>query len=231
MQRRDFLYAVLGLALLALSGCGPSEEQQAKALADFIDQHTLQRQGIHLALPSKEERETFGRFAQDYEILTNFQIDTNASSKELWTRLRGVPQMMSAGDPTKFRPEIATARESMIKMNQIVDDAVSHAQDARAALKQPEVLKTRFDQAFERVVFTQQKVMHDILPAMLDGFDAELAVVDFIIAHKANITGSGMNLQVDKPDVRAQLQKLLDAYNAKVPGIREAQRKIQTAGQ
>jgi hypothetical protein len=95
-------------------------------------------------------------------------------------------------------------------------------------LKQQDVVKSRFDQAFERIVVTPQKLMREVIPPSLGLLDSEIAIADFVIAHQADIVVSGNTLQVAKPDVRKELQKLLDAYSAKIPQLKELHRKVDS---
>jgi len=230
MSRRKFLCALAGAVSLAFAGCGNSEEQQAKAFADFLDHRILEKPGLHVPDLSEEERASFGRFAQDYGIVRGFQDDLDASVKDYALRLHPVPPNASLGDLAKYKPDLMAVREWMVKIEGALDGALARAQAARAALKQPDILKSRFDQVFERTVVTPHKVMHEIIPPSRDLLDAEIAIADFMIAHKADIATVGTQLQVSKPEVRNELQRLLAAYNAKAPQLAEANRKFEALG-
>jgi Protein of unknown function (DUF3053) len=228
MQRRNFLCALIGFAVLALAGCGDAEEQQAKAFADFLDHRILEKPGLHVPTLSDGERTSFGKFAQDYAILSVFHDDLNEAVKDFATPMHPPPPGASVADFAKMRPDFATAREVMTKVGDSLDGALARAQAGRAALKQPDIVKTRFDQAFDRMVVTPHKVMREIVPPTVELLDAEIAIADFVGAHKADITTVGQQMQVTKPDILNRLQKLLDTYNAKVPQMGEIRRKMES---
>ncbi len=76
LPRRATLFLALSGALL-LTGCGASERSQAAALEAFLRTRVLDRQGIAVPRPTPEERQSFGRFAADYDIILAFHDQMN----------------------------------------------------------------------------------------------------------------------------------------------------------
>lgn len=225
---RQLVWALAGVAFIFVSGCAPSEEQQAKSFADFLDQRILDKPGLHVPALTDEERRSFGRFAEDYAVLSGFQAELNTAVKDYAAKLHTVPPRPSVGEIAKYKPDFVAARDFMMKIDRELDGALARAQAARAGLKQPELVASRFSQAFERMVVAPHKVARAIIPPTVNLLDAEIAIADFVAAHQADIVANSFVVEVNNPEVRKELQSLLDAYKAKVPELNTLREKVNS---
>jgi hypothetical protein len=96
-------------------------------------------------------------------------------------------------------------------------------------LHQPELVKAKFDAAFQQLVVKPADAMRAIAPLGAEALDAEIAVADFIDAHRADLQDVGGQLATSKPAVRKQLDSLFANFREKYAKIPEARRQLELA--
>lgn len=102
-----------------------------------------------------------------------------------------------------------------------------HGQKSELAnSKQPATVKLKFDAAFDQVVIRPEKALREIIPLAIEALDTEIAIADFLAAHKADVTSVGNQLRASKPNVRIQLESLFTTYSAITTKVNEARRNL-----
>ena len=167
----------------------------------------------------------------DFSILKGFNDDLSVSAHEYAKAMHSFSKNGSPTDLPKYRPDLVAARDMFASAGAGLDGALARAESGRANLKQPEIVKAKFDAAFDQFVVRPEKAWREIIPLAIAALDSEIAVADFLAAHKADIKSVGNHLQASKPDVRNQLQSLLAAYAANTSKISEARRKLGLVAQ
>jgi hypothetical protein len=231
LGRRKFL-SLFGLAALStLAACGDHEAERAQAFAKFLQDRILDRPGVHIPILSAEERDAIGHFEADFAILKGFNDDLSASVRSFADALHPAPINVQPLDLPKYRPDLVKAREFFPAAAAGVDSALAKAQSARAALKQPDAVKAKYDAAFEQIVMRPANALRDLIPLAIPAMDAEIAIADFMEAHKADFKAVGGQLQTSKPNLRKQLETLASDYAAKFAKMQTARDKLEATVQ
>ncbi len=230
--RREKLLPSLFLAVaLALAGCGDSEQKQAQAFADFLQKRILEQPGVHVPILSDEESKALGPFAANFAILKSFNDDLSAALRDYGKAMHAAPGNIAPLDLPKYRPDLMAARDYFSHAPAAIDAALAKAQAAREKLVLPETVKARFDAAYDQLVTRPADAFRETIGPSLGALDAEIAIANFIDAHKAEMKVVGNQMQIAKADLRRQLDALLSAYQAANGKAQEAGRKLEKVAQ
>jgi Protein of unknown function (DUF3053) len=224
LNRRIFI--CLSTAAL-LTACADTDQEAAKALSEFLKARILDRPGIVIARPNQEQVKSFGRFAADYEIITRFHDEMNASAHAPSQKLMSSLRLNSVEAVMKQRAEIAQLRDSMQKISETVDGTLKKATDARERLNHPEILKATYAAAFEKNVIQNASLFREIQPALLSTLDTAIEVADFVEKNKADIKITGMMIEVSKPEIQSRLNAILTKLNSQGPKLVDVQNRLR----
>ncbi len=222
-------FFALFAVVLPLMGCGDKQAEQAKAFADLLQTRILDQPGVHIPVLSDEERAKIGPYADDLAILKTFNDDLTATMQQFGKAMHPAPQNLQPLDLPKYKPELVAARESFAHAAAAVDSALAKAEASREKLHQPEPVKAKFDAAYAQFVTRPADALREIIPLAVPGMDSEIAVSDFIEAHKADLKLVGGQLSASKPALRKQLEALFWAYAANNAKVQESRRKLELA--
>ena len=229
LDRRLFFSLIVLASILPLSGCD-SEEKQAQAFADFLQTRMLDRPGVHIPILSDEERAAIGHFEADFEIIKGFNDDLTATARGV-RAIRPPPQMRSPLELSKYRVDLNNVRAFFPRAGVGIEAALAKAQEAHAKLRQPAVVQVKFDAAFDQMVTAPANALREIIPLTAPALDDEIALADFIEAHKADLKAVGGSLQATKPELRKEMQSIVDDYVARMEKVTAARRKLERAVQ
>lgn len=222
MRVRALAFAsVAGLAL-ALAACGDSDADQRKAFISFLQTRILDKPGIHVPQLTEDERKSFGPYAAQYAIITDFHDVLNRSVSTRLSSAMTQGAIQSVGDLVARRDLIQTARTSIGQMASALGDDIAHADDAHGKLNQPPELKATFDKAYERLVTVPAATFKSVAPVADKAFADALDFGAYIDQHKSEVTISGPMVQASNAQVR-------DAINAKLQGLQTSQQAVQRA--
>ncbi len=230
LERRLFFSLIVLVSILPLSGCD-NEEKRAQAFADFLQTRMLDRPGVHIPILSDEERAAIGHFEADFAIIKGFNDDLTVAAREVGAAIRPLPQMRSPLELPKYRADLNNVRAFFPRAGVGVEAALAKAREARAKLSQPAVVKDKFDAAFDQMVTAPANALRDIIPLAAPALDDEIALADFIEAHKTDLKAVGGLLQATKPELRKEMQSIVDDYVARVEKVTAARRKLERAVQ
>lgn len=222
---RPFLILAAALPLM-LAACGNKEPEQRAAFTQFLQTRIVDKPGVRVPQLTEEEKKSFGDYAAQYAVITDFNAGMDASVKPL----SGIMQkgsMRSLNDIVARRDDLKAVQASLNDMGAALKEQQAKADAARAQLKQPEDLKAVYDKAYEKTVSLPADTFRDVLPQLNATFDSSLKIADYVAAHAAQIDISGPIVKVQDPAVQAELNKLLQDLNAQAKNVQQAQTRMQ----
>ncbi|QND54877.1 DUF3053 domain-containing protein (plasmid) [Phyllobacterium sp. 628] len=214
---------------LTISACSNDEATQRKAFIDFLQTRIVDKKGVSVPQLTADETKSFGSYAAQYKIITDFHSAMNEKISKPMEALAAKGAITSINDAMSRKADIQTAYDGLSALRITMDEEQSTADKAHAALTQPEDLKPVFDKAYDKTVSNLANTYKEIFPATSQTFDILLKVVDFVDQHKDKITISGSMFEVSDPAVQTQLNTLLEQVNAKSQQMQEAQQKMRAA--
>lgn len=222
---RPFLILAAALPLV-LAACGNKEPEQRAAFTQFLQTRIVDKPGVRVPQLTEEEKKSFGDYAAQYAVITDFNAGMDTSVKPL----SGIMQkgsMRSLNDIVARRDDLKAVQASLNDMGAALKEQQAKADAARAQLKQPEDLKAVYDKAYEKTVSLPADTFRDVLPQLNATFDSSLKIADYVAAHAAQIDISGPIVKVQDPAVQAELNKLLQDLNAQAKNVQQAQTRMQ----
>ncbi len=225
LTRRRLLVGLLVTATLSLGACS-SEPKERAAFTQFLQTRILDKKGVHLPQISQEERKSFGDYASHYDVMSNFHSNMDKAVFKKMEEIMTRGKVNTLQDAVKRRDDLIAARDSVPTIISTISEARSQADAARAALKQPDDLKTVYDQAYARNVTTPAETLQEVMPHTKEQLNTVLKVVDFVQQHPQQIKLSGSMAEVQDPALLKQLNALMEEMNSKSTQVLEDQRKI-----
>jgi len=151
-RHRLLVVPLLALFALALAACGDSEATQRKAFMDFLQTRILDKQGLHVPQPTEEETKSFGPYAKDYAVITDFSLGMDKSISAPMQQVMQKGVIRSIDEIQTRRADLIAAMEGMRALRAALDQQVAKADAAHQALNEPAELKAVFDKAYDRTV-------------------------------------------------------------------------------
>jgi hypothetical protein len=108
--------------------------------------------------------------------------------------------------------DLTAAKDAVDKMEQGIETRLAKVTADRAALKQPDDLKTVYDKTFDRLVNAPALAFENSAKTLSTGIDATLALANYINAHRAKLVVSGMQIQAKDQRTLDELTPLMKAY-------------------
>ena len=224
--RRPFALIAIVLLTAFVTGCN-DEPAQRKAFIEFLQSRIIDKPGLHVPHLTQEEAASFGDYAKQYAIITDFNDGLDKSVAQPMTEAINRGAISSLNDVVTRHADFIAARDGIAKLRDAIDKQLAVADAAHAALKQPDDLKPVFDKAYERDVTIPAKAFEDIFPDLSQALAAIVDLGDFIDQHKDKVTIVGDQLQTSDPALRPQLQAMIDALMAKSDAISKAQEHLR----
>lgn len=209
MPRPSIVRCLAALAVsLTLAGCGDSDAEQRKAFIAFLQTRVVDPPGIHLPRPSPDEVKSFGPYAKQYDILTDFSAGLDDGAKGLDGQFTTLSQLHTPGQLLANRDSFASVKAGIDRIGTSMSGALDKANAAHAALKQPDDLRVVFDKAFAKDVTVPAQAFQGMVPVFDAAMTADLKFIDYIAAHQAGIVTTGGMLQVRDAALLAPIQAL-----------------------
>jgi hypothetical protein len=220
---RAAAFALLGLVL---AGCN-DEPAERKAFITFLQTRIIDKPGLHVPHLTPEEEKSFGDYAKQYAVITDFNGGLDKSVAGLMAEAINRGSIRSLDDVVTRHADFVAARDGIAQLRGAIDKQLAAADAAHAALKQPDDLKPVFDKAYERDVTIPAKAFADIFPDLSQALTAVVDLGDFIEQHKDKVTINGPTIETTDRALQPQLQALLDALTAKNEAIVKAQEHLR----
>jgi hypothetical protein len=222
LSRRAFVRLAGSIAAAPLVGCGASEDEQARAFADFLQRRILDRPGVHVPILNAEESAAIGHYVSDYAVLERFNNDVDATLSKVGAALRPFPRDITPLELPDYRDYIVAGRDFANEIVPALDSALARAGESHAKLKQPDIVKAKYEAAYDQFITRPAAALRAAGVLMSATADAEFALVDFVAAHRADLTMAGDQIQASTLELHAQLQPLLANWTASVAKANEA---------
>jgi hypothetical protein len=228
IQRRLGVFVFL-LAALVLSGCGSKEPQQRKAFMTFLQTRILDRTSHGTPLMSQKDREDFGPYAAHYQIIANFSLGIDAALKSMNDANSIQSKLTGASGLMNNWQELVKLQQDWPKVDQAVADELKKAQDARAALKQPDDLKAVYDQVFDKLVSRPAQGFQNMSPALVKTLKSLEDMGRFLSDNKSNIRFSGPDAEFQDEATLSKFQALKDHMDKNAADLAQALQQFNSA--
>lgn len=222
---RPFLLLALALPLV-LAACGSKEPEQRAAFTQFLQTRIVDKPGVRVPKLTEEEKKSFGDYAAQYAVITDFNAAMDASVKPMGNLMQK-GAVRSLNDVIARRDDIKTVQTALKDMSEALAKEQAKADAARAQLKQPDDLKAVYDKAYAKTVTVPAETFREVLPQISGTLDSSLKLAEYVEAHKAQIDLSGPMPKVQDPTVLAELNKLLQELSAQAQKVQQAQTRLQ----
>ncbi len=137
---------------LQLTACGDKEPDQRKAFIQFL-QNTVLPGGERLPVLSDDQKQQFGPYVNDYQVLLTFtQQYTQSMNTSLLPVLDQINQIRVPQDYLSHRVDLQQSVSGLNALEPQIQQFKKQADDAHAALKQPANLQAVYNQAYNKLV-------------------------------------------------------------------------------
>ncbi|MFY3139037.1 DUF3053 domain-containing protein [Achromobacter xylosoxidans] len=220
-------FVLLALALpLALTACGNKEPEQRAAFTQFLQTRIVDKPGVRVPQLTEEEKKSFGDYAAQYAVITDFNAGMDASVKPMGNLMQK-GAVRSLNDVLARRDDLKTVQTALKDMGEALAKEQAKADAARAQLKQPDDLKAVYDKAYAKTVTVPADTFREVLPQISGTLDSSLKLAEYVEAHKTQIDLTGPTPRVQDPAVLAELNKLLQELTAQAQKVQQAQTRLQ----
>lgn len=227
MARATWITGFAAIATLLLTGCGNSDGEQ-KAFVAFLQTRILDKPGMHVPQLTADERASFGHYADDYAVITDFNKTMTESVSPKLTATMSAGSISSLQDIVTRRPQLETVKSSLGAMANILRDDIARTDAAHAKLDQPAEVKPVYDKAYDRLVTQPAAAFQGIVPVMTDVLGQAIDLGGYIDAHRAAVKVSGSTVETNDPTVRSAINDRLRSLQASQQAVQSAQTKMQS---
>ncbi|KOC91499.1 DUF3053 domain-containing protein [Winslowiella iniecta] len=210
-----------------LTGCGDKEPDQRKAFIDFL-QNTVMRSGEHLPALSEDQKQKMGNYASDYAIIYGFSQQVNkAVDNGLKPVVDELQMIRVPQDYLTRRNSLRQASGSLNVLAQQIQSAKSQADSSKATLKQPDDLKTVYDNVYNKVVTQPANSLIPLLPALQSLSQDVLQAGDFLQQQGTSVTFNNNGVQFATRDQAAQYNTIMSNLSSKTQALDQAKSAVQ----
>ncbi|KAF5273357.1 hypothetical protein FQA39_LY18747 [Lamprigera yunnana] len=180
--------------------------------------------GGAIPLLGQQDKDALGAdYAQQYAVIENFHQALNNSVSAPARKMLQTGSFNSLGDIIKRRGELKLLRGSLQQLRTALDENLTKADAAHAAMQQPDDLKTVYDKAYHKAVTSPANGYKDIFPAMERLFDSIDQVADYVDSHQAQVQVTGSMVQVQDPKILAELNALIEQIERNSKALNDIQ--------
>ena len=227
-RRGPWPSALVGFMALALAACGPSESDQRAAFIAFLKERIVDKPGIHLPVPTDDERKSFGPYAAQFDVIANFNHALDAASKDTIGKMSVMSGARSIEAILAKKDQFATLGQDIDKFASDTRTQLAAADAARAALPpQPDDLKPVYAAAYDRDVTAPAAAWLEVSPPLKSTVASVLDLATFVEAHRGAVTTEGGVIQVKDPKLLEPLNALKKTVNDNAEAINGQMQKIQ----
>ena len=228
MTARFGLASIAATALL-LAGCGGNDAEQRKAFVTFLQTRILDKPGMHVPQLTDEERKSFGHYADQYAVITDFNKTMNESVSPKLSQAMNSGSISSLEDLVTRRSQLQAAKATIDAMNGALGNDLAQADAAHAKLDQPADVKPVFDKAYDRLVTKPAVAFRQVVPVIDTVLGQSIDLGNYIDAHRGAVQVSGSMIQTNDATVRAAINDKLKTLQSSQEAIQSAQAKMQSA--
>lgn len=219
------------LVVMQLTACGDKEPEQRKAFIDYI-QNTVMRSGAKIPTLSEDQKQKFGNYAGDYAILVGFSQQLSKSlDASLTPALDQINQIRTAQDYMSKRDTLQQSVGALNLLGQQIQSAKSQADTARTALKQPDDLKTVYNQAYDKIVTGPANALMPVIPTTASFVQDLVQVGDFLRAQGNQVAFNNNGVQFRTSQQATQYNTMMSNLVAKQQDLLNAQKIVSSVTQ
>ncbi len=186
--RYVLMMPVLLLLAVQLTACGDKEPDQRKAFIQFL-QTTILPGGERLPTLSDDQKKKFGTYVSDYQILLTFtQQYTQSINSSLMPVLDQINQIRVPQDYLSHRGDLQQAAGALNLLGPQIEHLQKQADDARAALKQPDDLKAVYAQAYTKLITQPAQKVTPVVTSAATLSETLIQVGNFLNMQGAQVT-------------------------------------------
>lgn len=224
-SQRSLLWMLGGLLALAIAGCS-SEPKERAAFITFLQTRIVDKPGVHLPRLTPEEEKSFGEYTKHFAVITDYNKALDAKVQQPLREITGMRMPRTMADLPAWRANMVTLRKTSVQMRNTIDTEQAAAGVKRVTLKQPDDLKTVYDNAYARTVSDPGNGIKDMLVALESMIDSAEKLTAFLDLHKEKIRLNGAVAEVDDQKVLDEMNVLMKELNAGNEKVAAAQRKL-----
>ncbi|SLM65103.1 MULTISPECIES: DUF3053 domain-containing protein [Dickeya] len=220
-RSRWLLPVIMLVTALQLSACGDKDKEARQAFTTFL-QGISQQEGRQLPALSEQQKQSFGRFTQDYAVMTSFnqQLD-QALAGSLTPVLEAMSRIRVPQDYVAQRDNLRQALGALNMLSPQVQSAKTQADTARHVLKQTEELQAIYDKVYNRAVSLPANAMVTVVPASTAFAQSVMQVGDYLQAQGSQVVFGNNGVQFHTP-------QQVEQYNGMMTDIASQQQKLYT---
>jgi len=186
--RYVLMIPVLFFLAVQLTACGDKEPDQRKAFIQFL-QTTILPGGERLPTLSDDQKKAFGTYVSDYQVLLTFtQQYTQSINASLMPVLDQINQIRVPQDYLSHRGDLQQAAGALNLLGPQIERLQKQADDARAALKQPDDLKLVYAQAYTKLVTQPAQKMASVITSTATLSETLIQVGNFLNTQGSQVT-------------------------------------------
>lgn len=228
MRRASFTLAAIAAAVLFLAGCGGNKQQQGAAFVNFLQTRVLDKPDIHVPKLTDDERASFGPYADQYAIITDFNQAMDKSVSPKLSAAMSAGSIRSIGDVVTQLDKLQAAKAGMGAMSGALGETVARADAAHAKLEQPAEVKLVYDKAYDRLVTQPAAAFKEIAPVMDTVLGQAIDLGRYLGEHRASVRLSGPLVETSDPAVRAAINDKLQSLQASQQAVQAAQARMRS---
>jgi len=227
-RRRFWLGALASLMALPLEACGPSESDQRAAFIAFLKARIVDKPGIHLPIPTDDERKSFGPYAAQFDVIANFNHALNEASNGMMGKSSVISQAHDIDGLVANKDKLAQLSQDIDKFAESTKAQLAAAGAARDALPpQPDDLKPVYAAAYDRDVTGPAAGWLEAAPLLRTVLASMLDLANFVDAHKGLVTTQDGTVQTKDPKLVEPLNALLKTVNDGASKLNDEMQKLQ----
>jgi hypothetical protein len=218
--------AVFLLVALMLAGCGGKEPQQRQAFISFLQTRIIDRGGRAMPVPNEKEKQAFGPYAAHYQIILDFNRGMGAAMKSIDNANALQRKVGTVSGLMNNWQELVKLEQEWPNIDQALAAELKKAEDARAALKQPDDLKAIYGPIFDQFITTPAHGYQNMSPILIKTLKSKQELGRLLSENKDKIKISGSTAEFEDSALMSQVQAQQAIVQKNTTELMQAVRQI-----
>ncbi|MBV1692502.1 DUF3053 domain-containing protein [Novosphingobium sp. G106] len=227
-RRAGFALTWAVAATLCLAGCVANDARQSAEFSKFLQARVLDKPGVHVPQLTDDERTSFGHYAEQYAVITDFNKAMDQSVSPKLTAAMQAGSITSIGDLSARLAQLKEAKAGINAMESALGEHVARADAAHAKLEQPADLKPVYDKTYDRLVTQPAAALKSIAPVMNKVLDQAIDLGSYIDQHRASVRISGPMIETGDPAVQSAINEKLQTLQTNQQAVQAAQSRLRS---
>lgn len=226
-SRRHSLTRLGAIALgsgLLLTGCD-SEPKERQAFITFLQTHVLDKPRRTIPLLNDKLRKELGQYAAHYEVITSFNKAVN--DKNMLKSFQELNWVRSIAGYRDKRSTLDQAVNEIPKAQESIAAELKKADEAKAALKQPEDLQKVYGTVYDKLVSTQARLMLEMLPAAQRLLTIVTELLTLVEKNPQQLSISGIQIEAKNQAMLNQVNVLFKKADAETATMQRIEKELK----